>query len=175
MKLLTQYGHDPEYCYHLLKLLYNMPSATRAWFQTMNTFLKQEDCTKVGYEESMWKTTLNGHDILLADHIDDFLLVCHDRTTLDVFRAKLLDHFDGSYEGDIKTYLGCEIERDMVKGLTSLSQTIEGKKGDQLERMKAVRVFNPLHVLGNKMSVSDIDGLKIFKFYEHPEIRAEIS
>ena len=27
-------------------------------------------------------------------------------------------------------------------------QTIEGKKGDKLERMKAVRIFNPLHVLG---------------------------
>jgi hypothetical protein len=53
-------------------------------------------------------------------------------------------------------------------------QTIEGKKGDQLERMKAVCIFNPLHVLGNKISESDMDGLKIFKFYEHPEIRAEI-
>jgi len=51
-------------------------------------------------------------------------------------------------------------------------QTIEGKKGDQLERMKTVRIFNPLHVLGNKISESDIDGLKIFKF--HPDIRAEI-
>ena len=40
--------------------------------------------------------------------------------------------------------------------------------------MKTVRVFNPLHVLGNKISVSDIDGLKIFKFYEHPKIRAQI-
>ena len=53
-------------------------------------------------------------------------------------------------------------------------QTIEGKKGDQLERMKVVRIFNPLHVLGNKISVSDIDELKIFKFYEHPEIRPQI-
>ena len=40
--------------------------------------------------------------------------------------------------------------------------------------MKVVRIFNPLHVLGNKISESDIDGLKIFNFYEHPEIRAEI-
>ena len=40
--------------------------------------------------------------------------------------------------------------------------------------MKTVRIFNPLHVLGNKVSESDIDGLKIFKFYDHPEIRAEI-
>ncbi len=47
-------------------------------------------------------------------------------------------------------------------------KTIEGRKGDQLMRVKAVRIFNPLHVLGNKISESDIDGLKIFKFYEHP-------
>ena len=40
--------------------------------------------------------------------------------------------------------------------------------------MKTVSSFNPLHVLGNKISESDIDGLKIFKFYEHPEIRAQI-
>jgi len=53
-------------------------------------------------------------------------------------------------------------------------QTIEGKKGDQLERMKAVRIFNPLHVLGNKISESDIGGLKIFKFHDHPEIRPQI-
>ncbi len=37
-----------------------------------------------------------------------------------------------------------------------------------------MRIFNPLHVLGNKISESDIDGLKIFKFYVHPKIRAEI-
>ena len=40
--------------------------------------------------------------------------------------------------------------------------------------MTTVRIFNPLHVLVNRISVSDIDGLKIFKFYEHPEIRAQI-
>jgi hypothetical protein len=28
--------------------------------------------------------------------------------------------------------------------------------------------------LGNKISVPDIDGLKIFKLYEHPEIRPQI-
>ncbi len=42
--------------------------------------------------------------------------------------------------------------------------TIKDKKG------QAVRFFNPLHVLDNKISLSDIDGLKIFKLYEHPEI-----
>jgi hypothetical protein len=40
--------------------------------------------------------------------------------------------------------------------------------------MKAVRIFNLLHVLGNKISVSDIDEFKIFKFYENHEIRPRI-
>jgi hypothetical protein len=35
-------------------------------------------------------------------------------------------------------------------------------------------IYNPQYVLDNMMSESDIDGLKIFKFYEHPQIRAEI-
>ena len=37
----------------------------------------------------------------------------------------------------------------------------------------AVRIVNPLRVLGNRISVSDIDGLKMFKLYEHPEIWKE--
>jgi hypothetical protein len=37
-----------------------------------------------------------------------------------------------------------------------------------------LRIFNRRHVLGNKISVSDIDGMKILKLYEHPEIRPRI-
>ena len=46
-------------------------------------------------------------------------------------------------------------------------ETIEGKKGAQLARTKAVRIFDPLHVLGNKISESDIDGLKISPNIDH--------
>ena len=53
-------------------------------------------------------------------------------------------------------------------------QTLEDKKGNQLEWMKTVCIFNPIHVLDNKISESDIDGLKIFKFYWHHDIRAQI-
>jgi hypothetical protein len=48
--------------------------------------------------------------------------------------------------------------------------TIEVKKGAQVDRMKRVRIFNPFHVLDNKISVSDIEGLKIFKLSQHSQI-----
>ena len=48
------------------------------------------------------------------------ILACSDRDTLDDFRAALLARFDGTYEGEIHSYLGCEIHRE--DGKTLLSQ-----------------------------------------------------
>ena len=44
---------------YLGNLYISAPPGGRAWFQTMSTFFKQEGCTKLGYEESMWKTTVH--------------------------------------------------------------------------------------------------------------------
>ena len=67
-------------------------------------------------------TTSNGHQILLAAHIDDFFIACVHRPTLDTFRDALLARFDGTTDGAIQTYLGCEIERDMLAGTITPSQ-----------------------------------------------------
>ena len=53
-------------------------------------------------------------------------------------------------------------------------RTIEVKKGAQVERMKRVCIFNPLHVLDNKIWVSDVEGLKILKLSQHPQIMLQI-
>jgi hypothetical protein len=37
-------------------------------------------------------------------------------------------------------------------------------------RFKAARIFNPLHVMVNKISVADIDNLNLFRLSEHPQI-----
>jgi hypothetical protein len=106
----------------LQKPLYGMPSAARAWHKTMSAFLHTQGCTKVDYEESMWMATSNGHQILLAANIDDFIISCAHRPTLDAFRNALLVRFDDTTDGAIQTYLDCEIERDMSTGFTTLSQ-----------------------------------------------------
>ena len=38
------YDEDPAYVYRLRRPLYGMPSAARAWHETMSAFLKQEEC-----------------------------------------------------------------------------------------------------------------------------------
>ena len=41
---------------------------------------------------------------------------------MNSFRNTLLARFDGTTDGVIQTYLGCEFERDMLTGTTTLSQ-----------------------------------------------------
>ena len=82
----------------------------------------------------------------------------------------LSDKADFSKSEVVKTY----VHTIVSPAMDYWKHTIEGKKGDQLEWMKTMRILNPMHVLGNKISESDIDGLKIFKFYEHSDIRAQI-
>jgi len=59
-----------------LKPLYGMPSAARAWYTMINTFLEREGCETVGFEKSMWWVIINGHWILLGAYIDDFVIAC---------------------------------------------------------------------------------------------------
>jgi len=87
-------------------------------------FLAKERCTTVGFDKIMWTVTIDGARILLGAHIDDFVIACANRQVLDGFRARrarLLDTFEGTYEGALQHYLGCEVTRDMDKGTTYLS------------------------------------------------------
>ena len=53
--------------------------------------------------------------------------------------------------------------------------SMEGKRGAQLERMKAVRFFNPLHVLASGVvTETDIDGLSVLRLHKHPKIAPAI-
>ena len=61
-------------------------------------------------------------------HIDDFVIACANQQVLDGFRARLLDAFEGTNEGALQHYLGCEVTRDILKGTTYLSQTHYAKE-----------------------------------------------
>jgi len=79
------HNEDPLYVYRLLKPLYSMPSAVRAWHTTMSAFLSKEGCATVGFEKSMWTVTIDGTRILLGTHIDDFVIACANRQVFDGF------------------------------------------------------------------------------------------
>jgi len=99
------YNEDPLYVYSQLKPLYGMPSAARAWHTTMSAFLAKEGCATLGFEKSMWTVTIDYARILLGAHIDDFVIACTNQYVPDASCARLLDAFEGTYEGALQHYL----------------------------------------------------------------------
>ena len=52
------YEEDSRYIYRLLKPLYGMPSAARAWHTTMSAFLEREGCETVGSKRACGESSL---------------------------------------------------------------------------------------------------------------------
>jgi len=129
------YEEDSRYIYHLLKPLYGMPSASRAWHMTMSPFLEREGYETVGFEKSMWRVVIDGHQILLGAHINDFVIACANQPVLDAFRKRLLEAFKGTYEGPLEHYLGCETARDHITNTTTLSHKHYAKDSEILRSL----------------------------------------
>jgi len=57
-------------------------------------------------------------------HTDNFVIACANRQVLNALRARFLDAFEGTYEGDLRRYLGCEVSRYMDKGTVCVPDSL---------------------------------------------------
>ena len=118
------YDEDPLYVYRLFKPLYSMPSAARAWHTTMSAFLAKEGVPRWDVKRACGPSRLTA--LVFSSmwaHINDFVIACANLQVLEGFRARPLDALEGTYEGALQHYLGCEVTCDMDKGTMYLSQT----------------------------------------------------
>ena len=116
------YPEEENIVWLLKKPLYGMPQSARCWHLTMSKWLKDEGFHTVGYEKSMWCIEKDGQKIIMGSHIDDFIICSTSRDMLDDFRKRLLARFDGTYEGALDHYLGCEIKRDRPQKKAIITQ-----------------------------------------------------
>jgi hypothetical protein len=122
------YPEEENIVWQLMRPLYGMPQSARCWHLTMSKWLKDEGFHTVGYEKSMWCIQKDGHKIIMGSHIDDFIICSTSREMLDDFRKRLIGtdgvggRFDGTYEGPLDHYLGCEIRRDRPKRKAIITQ-----------------------------------------------------
>ena len=72
-------------------------------------------------------------------------------------------------------YLKVLVERIVKPAAEFFKTSVEGKRGPQLQRMKTVRFFNPMHVHANgPVTVADIDGLSVLRLSREADIQKAI-
>eukprot|EP00961_Rhodomonas_salina_P006608 89707-Rhodomonas_salina.1 len=93
--------------------------------------MKSEGFVQSGLEDSVWIRQQDErlpHAILMSAHIDDTLILCEDLDTLSKLKALMLTRFEGTDEGDVTEYLGCEVVRDREQRTLHLRQSAYIKK-----------------------------------------------
>ena len=122
---------DPSVVYEVLRPLYGIPSSARALHLTLDKYLKSQGFEQVGCEQSVWQRPAGGiypAQIILSAHIDDNLIACESLKVLQAFKRDFLSRFDGTDEGEVSQYLGCQLSRDWKARTGFLNQKVYAEK-----------------------------------------------
>ena len=119
------YKEDPDIVYKVVKLLYGIPASARALHFTFARWFKENGFEHAGFEESVFihqpDDRYNAR-IIVSAHIDDLLIACADLDVMAKFKADFLSTFEGTDEGPVHEYLGCEVTNDPATGTICLNQ-----------------------------------------------------
>ncbi|GJW16839.1 putative ribonuclease H-like domain-containing protein [Tanacetum coccineum] len=105
---------DPKYpqkVYKVVKALYGLHQAPRAWYATLSTFLLQH-----GYRRGTIDKTLfikkDKHDIILVQvYVDDIIFGSTKKTWCDEFEALMKGRFQMSSMGELTFFLGLQVKQ----------------------------------------------------------------
>ncbi|GJT07848.1 putative ribonuclease H-like domain-containing protein [Tanacetum coccineum] len=113
----------PKKVYKVVKALYGLHQAPRAWYATLSTFL-----LKNGYRRGTIDKTLfikkDSKDIILVQvYVDDIIFGSTKKAWCDEFEDLMQSEFEMSSMGELTFFLGLQVEQD--QGIFQISRQTE--------------------------------------------------
>nr|GEU43903.1 uncharacterized mitochondrial protein AtMg00810-like [Tanacetum cinerariifolium] len=101
----------PKKVYKVVKALYGLHQAPRAWYATLSTFLVQS-----GYRRGLIDKTLfikkDKNDIMLVQvYVDDIIFGSIKKSWCDEFEALMKSRFQISFKGELTFFLGLQVKQ----------------------------------------------------------------
>lgn len=112
--------------YKLLKALYGLRQAPRAWYARLKSFLQKMGLVKFPYEHAVYMKREGNEYLIVGVYVDDLLVTGTSVENILEFKNQMRDEFDMSDLGKLTYYLGIEVEQR--RGCTKLKQTAYAKK-----------------------------------------------
>lgn len=112
--------------YKLLKALYGLRQAPRAWYSRLNRCLKEMRFEKCPNEQAVY-TRKDGDEFLIVGvYVDDLLVTGSSVSNILKFKAQMNKEFEMSDLGKLAYYLGIEVEQNGA--FTELKQSAYARK-----------------------------------------------
>lgn len=115
-----------RFVYKLLKALYGLRQAPRAWYSKLNSFLVEIGFERCPYEHGVYTKRENGEVLIIAVYVDDLLVTGSNITVIEKFKKQMNSRFEMSDLGKLTYYLGIEVQQK--EGYIELKQAGYARK-----------------------------------------------
>lgn len=112
--------------YKLLKALYGLRQAPRAWYAKLNKCLVDLGFTRCPYEHAVYTKREGGEVLIVGIYVDDLLVTGTSVKLIEEFNSQMSGKFEMSNLGKLSYYLGVEVEQGI--GYTKLKQAAYARK-----------------------------------------------
>ena len=112
--------------YKLVKALYGLRQAPRAWYSKLNSCLEKFSFERCPYEHAVYTKKEGDNVLIVAVYVDDLLITGSDVEAVKKFKKQMSDTFDMSDLGKLSYYLGIEVVQG--QGYIELKQSGYAKK-----------------------------------------------
>lgn len=106
----TAPGSDGKVC-RLLKSIYGLRQSARCWNQRMDTVLRDMGFTASSADPCLYIRKVNGKQVFVLLYVDDVVIGCTEEDEIDQVHGEISKHFEATALGELKYFLGLEIDR----------------------------------------------------------------
>ncbi|GJS54432.1 zinc finger, CCHC-type containing protein [Tanacetum coccineum] len=117
---------DNEKVYRLIKALYGLRQAPRAWNIKLDNTLKSLDFKKCALEQAIYTKTSKDSTLLIGVYVDDLIIIGTPKKEIDKFKAQMEEKFEMSDLGLLAYYLVIEVTQ--TNGDISIKQSAYASK-----------------------------------------------
>ncbi|GJY62779.1 putative ribonuclease H-like domain-containing protein [Tanacetum coccineum] len=104
--------HFPKHVYRVVKALYGLHQAPRAWYARLSTFLLKHNYRRGTIDKTLF-IKKNSRDIILVQvYVDDIIFGSTNKTWCDEFEVLMKGEFEMSAMGELTFFLGLQVKQE---------------------------------------------------------------
>lgn len=114
---------SPDKVLRLHKAIYGLKQSGREWNAKLDATLREIGFVPCENEPCLYKGKRKNKLVLIAVYVDDIIIGCCDNSVVLDIKRKLSTEFEVSDKGQLRHFLGMEIEREGDNGMIKLGQS----------------------------------------------------
>nr|GEY07110.1 retrovirus-related Pol polyprotein from transposon TNT 1-94 [Tanacetum cinerariifolium] len=106
-----EYPHNPKHVYRVVKALYELHQAPRAWYVRLSTYLLKHHYRRGTIDKTLFLKKDSRHIILVQVYVDDIIFGSTNKAWCDEFEVLMKGEFEMSAMGELTFFLGLQVKQ----------------------------------------------------------------